>query len=133
MKEIWETVSFRISSSELKATEITDLLGHIPSQSFERGELMSPRNPKSQTRDLSVWILESGLDSSEVLKRHLMILLEFIEKKEHQLSDLKGKCEFDIICGYSLKSQGSIVFDSEIIKRLSILPLNIIFDLYAEA
>lgn len=129
----WNKVSFRISSLEFSLSEITNTLSKSPTESKEKGQLMSPRNPNSQRMDRNMWILRSGLPDNATLEKHLNNLLAFIESKQKELNILKEKCDLDIFCGLSLKgTQGSFSISSEIIRRISIIPLEVVFDIYVE-
>ena len=114
--------SFRISSDKLSASEITKILGISPSNSFEKGKLISQRNPDSKRRESSLWILESGLADSEDMEKHLNKLLSIIESKLTELQSLKDICEMDIFCSFFLSS--------EMIKKLSLIPLDLLYDIY---
>ncbi len=125
------SVSLRILSDTLSVNEITNILGVDPTRIFEKGSLSSPRNPKSLTRNSSVWIFESKLHESEELEKHVDIILSFVEDHNEQFKTLVSKCEIDIYCGYfSDNGQGSIVFTSKLLKRLAPFSIDVIIDLY---
>ena len=129
----WKSASLRIASSILSKSEITDILNQKPSRAFDRGELMSPRNPSSQKRESALWILESGLPDASTLDDHILVLISFIERKHLEFMKLINKCEMDIFCGLSIKgTQANFSLSSKIIKRLNIFPVDIVFDLYSE-
>ncbi len=131
--ENWNKADLRINSMELSSIEISRILNINPTESAEKGQLMSPRNPKSQKRDCSIWILNSGLPDLEPLENHLNILLSFIENKQKELNILKEKCDMDIFCGLSLKGkQGGFSLGLGIIKKLSFFPIAVTFDIYIE-
>jgi hypothetical protein len=133
INEEWNTASLRIFSTVLSSKEITEILSCPPTKEAEKGELMSPRNPKSQIREDSIWILDSGLADTESLENHINKLAVFIREKKNELILLKTKCSLDIFCGLSIiGTQGSFSLSSNIIKSLSDFPIDVVFDLYTE-
>lgn len=129
--ELWNVASLRISSNILSAVEITNIIGLSPTSFRVKGELMSKRNPKSQKHGLNLWILDSGLPDCNDIEEHLKKLGSLIESKIFELQSLEDKCEMDIFCGITLKGgQNTLLLTSEIIKKISLIPLDLVFDIY---
>ena len=129
--EKWSAGSLIIISGSLTPAEISNALVTQPTQAFERGSSLSPGNRQSGTRDAHVWILESGLDSSEPLEAHVTRLIEFLEAKQDKLKELVPSCQFQIFCGFSSEiGQGGFVLDAALLRRLTVLPLDLVLDLY---
>lgn len=129
--ELWNVASLRISSNILSAVEITNIMGLSPTSFRIKGELMSKRNPKSQKHGLNLWILDSGLPDCNDIEEHLKKLGSLIESKIFELQSLEDKCEMDIFCGITLKGgQNTLLLTSEIIKKISLIPLDLVFDIY---
>jgi hypothetical protein len=88
-------------------------------------------NPNRKIRQESSWILESGLDESEPLNLHINKLLLSIESKVERFKELMSVCDIEIFCGFSSENgQGGFVLDAELLKRMSIIPLDLVLDLY---
>jgi hypothetical protein len=55
-----------------------------------------------------------------------------MEEKERQLRELADDCIFDVFIGCSLVgSQSSIVLPAQIVRKLALLPIDLIFDVYS--
>jgi len=125
------SATLRIHSSTLSPGEISSRLKTPPTQSFLKGEKMSPRNPSSATSEENLWTLESRETESISLEAHILWLADFIEQSLPALKSLLTDCEIDIFCGYSsLTGQGGFTLDAEVMKRLSEIPIDITFDIY---
>lgn len=125
------SASLRISSKTLNVADITTILGMEPTRTHEKGEPFSSRNSRSRLRQESLWLLESGLDSSAPLDAHIEKLAASIEEKAVLLKNLIPICYMDIFCGvFSESGQGGFVFNSVILKKLTAIPIEIVFDLY---
>jgi hypothetical protein len=131
--EKWNAASLHISSSSLSAEEITELLDKKPTKSYEKGTLLSKRNPKSQIRQDSLWILDSELHDSELLDWHIKQLVSFAEDKSAVFEQLSQKCNFLIFCGFaSANGQGGFVLDSKLLAKMGKLKIDLVLDLYPE-
>ena len=98
----WQSACLRITSDKLDSSEITSILSQVPTRSYKQGELMSPRNPKSQRHKVNKWILESGLDDTIIYEEHIEYLLSFVESKINEIMQLKEQCFIEIICALSI-------------------------------
>jgi Domain of unknown function (DUF4279) len=123
------SAGLRIFSKTLSVSEITAHLQAEPSRSFEKGTLVSPRNPKSTRREFTLWILSSNVEPEEIFHTHIESLLTFIENKIDKLEQLLTTCEIDIFCGLFAEDSGSIFYlDSKLLKRLTAIPIDLIID-----
>jgi len=130
----WNSASLRIGSKIMSAAEITDLLGIKPTESYEKGTPLSSRNPKSSVRHESLWIKESSLDSSKPLNTHIASLILPIESQVDLFKQLIPSCHIELFCGFSSESgQGGFVLDAALLKRLTLIPLDITLDLYPQS
>jgi hypothetical protein len=121
----------RVSSATHSSAELTALLGREPRRSFERGSLMSPRNPRSAQRAESLWVLESRLAGDAPLERHLEWALDVVETLREPIASLPPGSA-DIFVGCELTDgQGSLELDHALLERLAALPVDLIFDLYS--
>jgi methyl coenzyme M reductase subunit D len=78
-----------------------------------------------------MWCLESGLDESCSVDKHIQALLSQLEGKADAINQLAEVCEMDIFCGYSSTTgQGGFVLDSKTLKDLTKFPLDLTIDLY---
>jgi hypothetical protein len=127
----WATASVRVWTESHSAAELTALLGREPTKSFERGSLMSPRNPKSAEREVSLWVLESELSRDERVERHLEWALDVVETLREPLASLPSGSA-DIFVGWEPPhGQASLELDHPFLQRLGALPVDLIFDLYS--
>lgn len=114
----WHSASLRIVSLTMSPAEITKTLGIEPTRAYAIGTPVK-------------WILESGLDESEPLNLHINKLLLLIESKVERFKELISVCDIEIFCGFSSENgQGGFVLDAELLKRLNIIPLDLVLDLY---
>lgn len=129
--EKWATATLRIHSVVLNPEAISNALRTPPTNLALRGELMSPRNPKSSKRERHLWALESSLGAESSLEDQIENMIEFIEKNLIIIKRLIKECEIDLFCGYSSSTgQGGICLEASIIKRLSAVPIDLVFDIY---
>lgn len=130
-KSEWSTASLTISSDVLNCWEITEALNIQPSSCVNKGELISQRNPNSKKRTNTVWILESNLDKAERLEEHITTLVNFANQNSTILKQISAQATISIFCGYCPNnSQGSFLLSSDLLKKLSLVDLELIFDLY---
>jgi hypothetical protein len=120
----------RVSSAVHSAAELTSLLGREPTRSFERGSLMSPRNPRSARRTESLWLLESQLDRGAPVEQHLERALDVAESLRQPLASLPPGSA-DIFVGWEPPDgQRGLVLEHAFVARLAATPVDLVFDLY---
>jgi hypothetical protein len=126
-------VTLRVSSSEHSLLEIIDIIGEKPSSGYEKGELVSSKSAIPPYREESLWFLESGLSKDFTIDEHLLKVTEFIESNCDKLKSLISiGCDIDVYCCYTTyNGQGGFVLTSDIIKKFSVLPIDIVFDFYS--
>ncbi|OJJ25949.1 hypothetical protein BI308_08285 [Roseofilum reptotaenium AO1-A] len=111
-------------------------MNHItiePTEVAEKGTLLSKRNPKSKRRDTSFWTLDSQLRGEEPLDLQIENLISLIEVDIDALNKIASDCHFEIYCSYFFEypnSNGMISFDSNLLKRLTAIPIDIAISLY---
>ena len=104
-----------------------------PSKSYEKGTMLSPRNPNSQTRESALWILDSNCLDTDRLEKHIAELLRFVESRASELMELSSQCLYDLFCGVSpTEGQQSVVLDADLLRRLEVVPIDFIVDIVAE-
>ena len=127
----WSSASLRISSEIITIKEICEILNTNASNSFAKGTLLDTRNPNSLLRPENLWILNSNLNDSLPLEKHIEELTNFLEQKSENLKKLIGKCEFEVFCGFSSTSgQGGVLLSANLLKRITVFPIDIVLDLY---
>jgi hypothetical protein len=130
-EEKWNSVALRISSKTRSVAEISRMLNMKPTRSSDKGTLTSPRNPHSKIREESMWILDSDLTDSQPLEAHITKLIGYIEQNITVLKDLLVDCEIDMWCAFaSNNGQGGFLLDAKLMKRLTVIPIDIIVSLY---
>jgi ribosomal protein L19 len=126
------SVALRISSATLKCSNITESLNIQPTRCHEKGDLISKRNPQSPVRQESLWILESDLSKLLPMEEHLDQITDLIEQKVDVLRSIASQSTIDVFCGVFLKtSQGGFLLSPELLRKLNLLSVEIIFDLYS--
>lgn len=127
----WSTAAIRIYSKELDIQQISDILNINPNSYKEKGAYVNDKLKIGAIREEYLWVLESGLETTESLETHIVKLLEIIETNVNQFKLLSKNCFIELFCGFgSENGQGSLVLDSSILKRLTAIPIDIILDLY---
>jgi Domain of unknown function (DUF4279) len=126
------SVALRISSPTLRCSDITESLAIQPTRCHEKGDPISKRNAQSLVRQESLWILESGLSKSLPIEEHLDQIADLIEQKVNALKSIALQSTVSIFCGFFLKtSQGGFFLSPELLRKLNLLSVEIIFDLYS--
>ena len=129
----WARASLRVFSSVLSVDEITARIGVEPSSSRRKGDLMSPRNPKSSRQEQSVWIFDSGLPSTDPMPKHLESIRHFVEPRVDQLGSLSGEARVDLLLGWrQTTDQASVVIDRNLCQALATVGAAIVLDLYRD-
>lgn len=131
MSDKWSRCSLRISSAERTCGSISELLQTKPSFSADRGDPVSRIVKDSAARDLSTWILESGVGSTHPLEEHLSSLVDFIDAHADALRDLSDDCALEIVCGFASGSgQGGFVVGHDVMQKLAAVGIDIVMHLY---
>jgi hypothetical protein len=117
----WWTASFRVISKTVTTTEMSRRLGLSP----------------SRVNDLhrSVWVLNSGLPSTEPLERHLAELLDVLEPIATTLSQLQQEgCRTDFFVGIGSETgsarSGGADLDAALLRRIAALGTDLGLNLY---
>jgi hypothetical protein len=127
----WSKGTLRIISNIHSVKQITAVLGLEPDKGFDKGMLANPRNIKSQRRDASVWLLESGLGSDRPPEEHIVALLDKIASVRDSVRLLAGSDTIELLLGYGSEAgQGGCVIESKLLKELADLGLDLVLDLY---
>lgn len=117
----------RIHSKSLSISTITEHLKMRPSRSFEKGTLVSPRNPRSERRESNLWIIEST--GSDELRDQITHIVRFIESRSEEIKALSRECLYDIFCEFSSPAESStLVLEADLIRRLQIVPIDLVID-----
>jgi hypothetical protein len=119
----WCRATFRIFSEALTSGEITVRLGVSPTGAYEAGDPVSSRSPDHIRREAG-WFLESGIDDTEPMHRHLAALLTRLEPAIDRLRELAPECRLmDFFCGFSSSTgQGGFELEPELLERLTRIP-----------
>jgi hypothetical protein len=127
------SASFRIHSANLSPDAITARLGTQPSRSFEKGSLLSQRNPKSGGREAALWVLESSREDLP-LSEQIRELLTFIEGKSIALTKLSADCLFDVFCAFA-PSEGErmLIIEADLLHKFQVMPIDFVVDFLGEA
>ncbi len=127
----WSKGSIRIMSQAVRASEISARLGLTADAEFERGSLMSPRNPASARREGSVWVLRSGLPDDRDLAEHVRALVGLVDGCREALGGLSDDCDLELLLGFgSENGQGGCVLPADLLADVAGLGLDIVLDLY---
>jgi Domain of unknown function (DUF4279) len=117
-----------IYSQTRSVADISALMGTNPSQSIDKGQPVSGRNPQGGKSEESRWILDSTLPETTPLDEHVAALLAIVEKKAAVLanSDIEIRCAFS-----SENGQGGFVLKADVSKRLAEQHVDLIVSLYS--
>ncbi|UUU44241.1 DUF4279 domain-containing protein [Streptomyces sp. NBC_00162] len=127
----WSAGSIRITSRAISASGISVRLGITADEQFERGSLMSPRNPSSARRESSVWIRRSGLCNDSELADHVRTLVGLVDRCREELAHLSADCDLELLLGFgSENGQGGCVLPAGLLSEVGALGLDIVLDLY---
>lgn len=127
----WTAGSIRITSRTVTAREVSDRLGLTADRQFERGSLLSTRNPGGARRETSVWIRSSGLPDDSDLTDHVRTLVELVDGRREELASLSAACTLDLVLGFgSENGQGGGVLPAHLLAEVGALGLDIVLDLY---
>lgn len=127
----WSAGSIRITSRAVSASEISVRLGIAANQEFERGSLMSPRNPASARRESSVWLRRSGLADDSDLADHVRALLGMVDGVRAELARLSVDCDLELLLGFGSESgQGGCLLPADLLAGVAALGFDVLLDLY---
>jgi Domain of unknown function (DUF4279) len=128
----WVKSAVRISSASAAAGEITTALGVEPTSTGALGDLMSPRNPKSQRFDRHVWLLDSDVPEESSLEDHLRWAVELGEHIRERASALPEDWSGDVVIGWTPnESQEGVYLDRDLLAALARTSFNIALTAYA--
>jgi hypothetical protein len=114
----------------LTSSHLTEHLGREPTEAFERGTLMSPRNPTSQRRPEALWLLKSDLPDGSNLQAQHDWAAETVASMHERLASLPVG-SVDLFIGWEPPGeQNGFALDRELLAKLEGVPLDIIFDVY---
>jgi uncharacterized protein DUF4279 len=126
----WARATLRVSSATMVPAEITERLAREPTSAFEKGTLMSPRNPRSQRREEALWVLESDLPDGSDLQAQLEWAAGTVAALRDRLASLPPG-SVDLFIGWEPPGrQNGFELHRELLAKLDGVPLDIIFDVY---
>lgn len=127
----WSAGAIRLVSRTVSAAEISACLGIEADEQFERGSLMSPRNPAGARRKSSVWIRRSGLAADSDLADHVRVLVGLADGCREELARLSVDCDLELFLGFgSENGQGGCVLPAGLLADVGALGFDIVLDLY---
>ena len=126
------SATLRIFSQSIEPQEITRLLGGLsPSKTKVKGELRSPRNPKSSKYTEHIWTLQS--EEFDNLQNAIESVLDLIEPHKAAFLKINESSESDFFCFFESPDQGRIEFPIDMLTRCIQLNLPIVVDTYSSA
>jgi len=129
---IKSSATLRLMSDSLSAAEMTEILGVVPRNSFEKGDLVSAKSPKPTYRKAAMWQWGSEIGETQSLNEHVLEVCRFLKEREEKLPLLVG-CQMDVFCGvFSDSEQIGFDIDHNVIKALGNFPVDLVFDAYGE-
>lgn len=79
------------------------------------------------------WIFESPLSDADSVNEHVEYFLGHIERHISDFEVISKGCQINIRLTVTIvDTQGGMDFDAQLIKRLTAVPVNLIFSLYSE-
>ncbi len=124
------SATFRICSATLTPDVITAQLGVQPSKCFEKGSLMSPRNPASAKRDAALWMLDSTRTNASA-EECLSDLADFVNRNNDALQRLSGECDFDIFCAFEpCEGERMLILTSPLLRKFGVVPIDLVVNFF---
>lgn len=124
------SITLRIQSGILLLEEISQILQMSPTNSHSKGERMSSRNPSSAIYEQDLWLLE--FEEKGSFDELFIEVGNFFERNQKTLLMLTQKCSIDLFCGYFPKeSQDSFFIEHATLQKITSVPIDVIFDVYA--
>lgn len=132
-------VSFRVMGDLLDPADVTRLLGIDPSREHKKGDENLVVTKKGKTMRFAsyksgLWALESSQDKYSDLEDHLQGFLQLLEPKVIELLKLKYlgfELDFYVSYVFANADQPGICINSDVMKRIGDLGINLGIDLYA--
>ena len=117
-------VGFRILSSAFSGAEITRRVGLDPSELGEPGQSLTPDISWGPVRRETVWVVDSPLDPPATVEERLAALLDVLEPKERQLSNMTYECLMHVFVGTDPVAHGShpILLTPKLLERFAHVP-----------
>ncbi|GEM_PF-654005 len=123
------SVSLTITDFEEPSSEITRILGILPSKIWRKGELIDTR--ASICYKQNGWKIFSSLSKFQTLREHIDSLLEVLIPLSDRFKNLPPTCQIELSCCiYIYYEMPEISLDGHTIKTLSELDAGIDIDLY---
>ncbi len=125
------TVALRVFSDELEPRQVAALLGCEPSQSYRKGDLVSPGR-STATRKYGMWSLATAEAEPEGLDQQIQSLLARLTPDPQVWQSLAAKYRVDLICGYFMSgSNQGFTLSTATLGALAQRRIEIGFDIYA--
>jgi hypothetical protein len=126
------TAALRITSSTRTVDEISAAMRALPSDSFDKGDVVKSRGVHTaRVRGHTMWLVKSGLGEDCSLEDHIKWFISFASDHRDAIARLRTDCEFDISCMFtSFNGQGGIALDHATMSELGALGINVLLDLY---
>ena len=117
-----------------EAISLADLIAVLgsPSDSYDRGDSVSLRNPDGPKRQRAYWSLESEGGRARPLEDQIDDLVTFAEQRQEAFAAFMPRVERRIFCGVfsGNDAQGGFTLEPALLRRLADLKLEVVFDLY---
>lgn len=121
----------RIASKTRRVEEISNILNVEPTESFDKGDIISVRSPNPSFRKEALWLFDSNIPKTALLEEHINKLIDFIKSQTNELLKLKNDCDIELYCEYtSYNGQGGFVITHNIIRELAELPIDIVINVF---
>jgi len=123
--------TLRVFSAALDSSEISGILGILPSNSYEKGDL--PKGTK-RPRAYSGWFYSTeGRIETKDFRRHLDWIIDQLRGKEDRVEMLRSKdCKIELMSFWVGVGQGGPKMEASQMKFLGELNLSIWWDIYFE-
>ena len=131
MATSWTRASLRILSEALSPSDIEKALGVSADKRLAKGEPVSPTKG-GPIRTHTCCSYRSNMEKNEPIEKLIDRLLDFIKAHLDKMHILRKDCTFDLFIGCS-SDNGQLGFALTHLqmKRLSVVPIDVIFDIYA--
>lgn len=128
----WHSVSLSIHSKELHPDDIGIALRATPTRISLRGEKISPRNPESQMREMSIWTKVFRARGADSLEADFAQLIDFLGSRTTELRKIRSQIEeVRVRLGFSSSTgQSSFMVESKDLQPIFDVEADLWVDLF---
>ncbi len=117
----------KITSNELTPTEIESQLGIPCDRSWLKGDSRPNTIIKEKNNG---WVIESMLDRSEEIPKHIINILDRVQEITSRIVSLSPRAAVLLSCAVYSDETPALYFDNDVVKKISSIGADFDIDLY---